>query len=272
MLEAHIPSLVDARRRHLAAGGKLVPTFDVLRASLVEIPEKYDRLEAPWRRERFGFDMSAARAICTNSWERADFKTDQLLAEPASWGRLDYHTIESSDVAGTVDLTVTRAGVVHGLGVWFDTELWAGIGFSNAPGCPDTVYGRAFFPLEEPLPVAVGDQVQVHLRADLVGAEYVYSWTTEVVCSARESARARLSQSTFYGNAIPLERIRKRAAGFQPRRNRDAEVDAAVLTAMTGQQSVRAIAAAVATRFPDRFKTSADAFAYVAGLSERYSE
>ena len=41
LLEHHIPSIADARRRHLAPGGVLVPLRDELRAAIVEAPAEY---------------------------------------------------------------------------------------------------------------------------------------------------------------------------------------------------------------------------------------
>ena len=144
LLQHHIPSILDARRRHLAPGGTMIPQRDELRIGLVETAKETERLIAPWTKERFGFEMGAARQIVTNTWDRTFLRPEQLLGDPAPWVTLDYEAIESPDVGATVTLTATRAGAAHGLAVWFDAVLCDGIGYSNAPGMPETVYRHRF--------------------------------------------------------------------------------------------------------------------------------
>src|SRR5688572_9108388 len=45
----HIPSIVDARSRFLAPGGILIPRRDVLWAAIVDTPDRYQELVAPWQ-------------------------------------------------------------------------------------------------------------------------------------------------------------------------------------------------------------------------------
>jgi hypothetical protein len=40
----------------------------------------------------------------------------------------------------------TRTGTGHGIVVWFEADLVEGVGFSNSPGAPETIYGSLFFP------------------------------------------------------------------------------------------------------------------------------
>ena len=51
-----------------------------------------------------------------------------------------------------------KAGIAHGLLVWFDAILTADIGFSNTPGNKNVadVYGRGFFPFLDPVSIARG--------------------------------------------------------------------------------------------------------------------
>jgi protein arginine N-methyltransferase 1 len=272
LLQHHIPSIVDARARHLVPGGVLVPARDDLFVSLVEAPDVYEKVVAPWKADRFGFDMSAARQVVTNTWERAFFQQGELLADPARWASLDYRTIESASVRGTVTLHPKRPGMAHGLVAWFDAVLSDGIGYSNAPGQPETVYGSGFFPFAEPLVFAPGDRLAVTFRADLVGGDYVMTWHTTVYQGDGETPVHDLRQSTFHGGPLPMEKVRRRAGAWRPSLNQDGEIDAAILRAMTGKCPLEAIAAQVHERFPGRFRTLTDAMARVSDLSERYSQ
>jgi protein arginine N-methyltransferase 1 len=272
LLQHHIPSIVDARRRHLAQGGVLVPARDELHVGVVEAAGEYERVIAPWTRDRFGFEMGAARQIVTNTWDRAFFRSEQLLGQPATWATLEYGSIESPNISGTMTVEANRTGMAHGLAVWFDAVLHGGIGYSNAPGMPETVYGSGFFPFAEPVPVEVGDRVAVRLRADLVGSDYIVTWQTTVRRGDDLTSVADLHQSTFFGGPIPMEKVRKRAGGHKPVLNNDGEIDAAILRAMTGKCPVDSIATQILERFPDRFRSRAEAMGRVSDLSERYSQ
>jgi len=44
----HIESIADARRRHLAPGGVMIPRRDIVRATVVHAPEPFLKVTAPW--------------------------------------------------------------------------------------------------------------------------------------------------------------------------------------------------------------------------------
>src|SRR5262249_7463053 len=142
----HLPSIVDARERLLAPGGVVIPQTDTLWAAVAEAPESYKPYNDPWSCNPYGLDMTAGRAIVTNSWSKRRIKPEQLLAEPKQWVTLDYRTVIQPNVRGDIRFTATRAGTAHGLGLWFDTTLVEGVGFSNSPAIPELIYGNAFLP------------------------------------------------------------------------------------------------------------------------------
>ena len=94
----HLPSIIDARRRFLAPGGRLIPQRDLLWAAVVEAPADYDRLTSRWVRQHFGLNMDAASQIATNRWKKVRIKADQLLSRPYCWSTMDYLTVASSNV------------------------------------------------------------------------------------------------------------------------------------------------------------------------------
>ena len=80
----HIPAILDARQRHLAPGGILIPKRDTVWMSLVESAKVYKELIGPWDHP-YGLDMEAAKGIVLNSWveENTDtFGKRNLLMEP----------------------------------------------------------------------------------------------------------------------------------------------------------------------------------------------
>ena len=53
-----------------------------------------------------------------------------------------------------------------------------GVTISNAPGRPKNVYGQLLLPWPDPIELVEGTTVDVSLRADLIGEEYVWTWET----------------------------------------------------------------------------------------------
>jgi len=153
----------------------MIPCCDTLWLSIVEAPDLYLRHVAPWAdsQRKEGYEVIGRYLV--NTWRRCELDVDHLLAPPQCWATLDWTSIEGSDVDATVMLTPVRAATVHGLLVWFDTELAEGVRLSNAPEQPPLIYGRAFLPLQSPVPVRPGDRVTVELSPyDLTRGRITY--------------------------------------------------------------------------------------------------
>ena len=195
----HIPAIVDARQRHLALNGILIPQKDSLWVSVVENATIYQNLLRSWTNP-YGFNMEPARQIILNQWHHDDtdlIRVRHLLTEPTNWATLDYRTITNPDVGAEVEQTAARDGTAHGLLVWFDAELIDGIGFSNAPQLakPAAVYGRGFFPFLKPVSLTAGDTIHLTLQANLVDDGYVWQWHT-CINSQNNKMLADFKQST----------------------------------------------------------------------------
>ncbi len=93
----HIPSIIDARTRHLGPDGRLIPKSDTLWAALVSAPFLYKELLKPWD-SPYGLKMKAAKEITLNGWsaDNTDLLTSRnLLVEPQIWFELDYSAVKS---------------------------------------------------------------------------------------------------------------------------------------------------------------------------------
>lgn len=196
ILTDSLPTLIDARRRFLQPAGVMVPRTDTLFVAAVESAESYRWHSGPWDERPFGFAMSAARRAAMNEWEKAGKGASKLLSRPQQWAALDYLRLETPDLSAEIRMPVECDGVLHGLLVWFDSELAPGIRFSNAPDAPGMVYGQAFFPLEDATPVTVGDEVTCSIRAKFVET-YVWSWETRIRLPSGE-LKGSTGQSTFF--------------------------------------------------------------------------
>ncbi len=189
----HIEAIVDARSRFLAPEGILIPRRDRLWAAIVEVPERYEEIVKPWSYN--GLTLSSARNLAVNTWSKIRVKRESLLGQPVCWHELDYRTMEEVNFRKDISFTANRRGTAHGLVVWFDAELFDGIGFSNAPGAEELIYGQAFFPFKVPFALANGDRVDVRLEARLIGDDYVWRWN---------------DQSTLLGVPLSISELHKR--------------------------------------------------------------
>jgi type I protein arginine methyltransferase len=264
-----IPAAMDARRRFLAPGGRLIPQRDILWAAVLEAPELYQSLLAPWNGDFCGLNLSLGWRLAANSYQKAEVKPEQLLVVPRFWATLDFATVESPDVAADIAWTVTRPGIGHGLLLWFDCILAPGIGFSNAPGEPDHVYGRTFFPWLEPVPLISGETVSVSLHADLVGDDYIWRWDTRIR-DVGGQVKADFRQSTFFGDPLSPAKLRQMASDHVPALAKDGQIDRLILELMDGQTSLGDIARRLVAECPHRFASEREALTRVGELSLKY--
>jgi protein arginine N-methyltransferase 1 len=197
---------VDARQRHLAPGGVLIPRRDTLWAALVEGRSVYNDLVKPWD-VPYGLTMDAARRHVLNSWSSdgtEDFRPRNLLMQPQVWAILEYASIQNPDITPPpIVQKANRSGTAHGVLLWFDAEIAEDIGFSNAPHSEKAaeVYGRGFFPLLEPVPIAKGDTITLNIQAELADGEYIWRWHTRI-CSQDNPAKIKADFEQFTVNTL----------------------------------------------------------------------
>ena len=266
LYEHHLASILDARARFLAPGGRLVPRCDRLQVACVEAPRQHAELTRPWSQPTLGVAMPAARGLVVNDLQKATFESHDLVTEPACWATLDYAAIDSTDVRGRVRLRARRSATTHGLAAWFDATLADGVGYSTGPSeaARASIYGQAFFPWPEPIELAAGDEVEIALGATLVGGQYVWTWETRC-------AQAHLRQSTFHAEPMSAAKLRLRAADNVVRVGGAASIDRSVLEGMEGGRPLGEIAAQLRAAHPDRFARWEDALAHVGELAARYA-
>jgi len=274
----HIATVVDARKRHLAPGGTLIPKRDKLWVALVEAGRTYKDLVKPWDYP-YGLAMEEARQIALNSWAEGDtdgFRPGNLLMAPHNWSVLEYESIVDPNVAGlNSSHKATRSGTAHGLLIWFDAELFEEIGFSNGPqeSRPAEVYGRGFFPLLAPVAIDEGDSIKLTIEAELVDGEYIWRWFTRI--QAREDAsviKADFKQSTANDSVLSPERLAGQAKNSRPVLGDAGQIDLFIMGKMDGRATVAQIAREMFSLFPDRFKDQGEALIHVYEVAQQYRD
>jgi protein arginine N-methyltransferase 1 len=269
LYDQSVVSLIDARTRFLKPGGWIVPARETMWAAVVSSPPAYKPIDA-WNTE-YGFDFSSMRRAAANTWRRRHLKQIELIVEPQCWAMLDYAEIPGPRIHGELAWTVGEAATGHGIALWFDAELAPGIALSNSPAADERVYGQAFFPWPDPTGLARGDEIGVHLRADLVGDHYVWTWRTQIVEPASKRIKMSCRQSSLLGELLGAGQLHRRAHSFAPDLNGDSSIDLHILDLMKKRLTLGEIATDLLTAFPNTFKDWHDALARVGVLSDRYS-
>ncbi|WP_072621848.1 50S ribosomal protein L11 methyltransferase [Spirulina major] len=265
---SHLATIIEVRDRHLAPNGVLIPQADRLWATLVHLPDIYHQYyHAPWQSQPYGFDFSAAQRYVINRWRKVRLRPEDCLVPSQPWATLDYPQLQSPDVQGDLQWDITTDCRCHGVGLWFDTTLWAGVGFSNGPDQPPLIYSQAFFPWPEPLDLQRGDRITLQLRANLVNQRYLWQWHSTI---ARGDRRTTFRQTTFNADPINPTSLAKRRHTHRPNLSGAGQMAQVALAAMAAGDSLGDIAQRLEEQFPDQFSRPAQALTWVTELSDRY--
>ena len=261
----HIPDVIDARERFLKPGGQIIPRKDSVFCAVAAADKHYRDQFLPWQSSPENVDLSPASRYVENAPSSVRFKPSQLLSTPVAWATIEYHSVAAANVRGEFALQAKRAGMAHGLLLWFETELLPDVKISNAPGRPKTVYGQFFLPWPQPIELTKGMGVDVTLRADLIGEDYVWTWESRV-------AENHFRQTSFAAAPLTAESLAKRAAHHRPTLGREGTIAQFVLERMSGSLSLAEIGAELARAFPERFRSEREGFDYAAKLSGEFGE
>lgn len=158
-------SILDARTRLVVPDARIVPSRLELSIVPVELPERHARHITWWNERRYDLDLSAMRVFASNSILFLNAETDAHLAAPATIIDVDLTTAASTLVRGNARFTAWRDATLHGFMLWFTATLVDGITItSEARG--ETHWAHGFFPLEEPIAVPRGAEIDVQLQTD----------------------------------------------------------------------------------------------------------
>src|SRR5207245_225118 len=153
-----------------------------------------------------------------------------------------------------------------------DADLAEGVGFSNAPGAPETIYGCLFFPWTQAVAVARGDIVCVSLSAKLVENEYVWRWTTRIKpLGGPDTSLIYFDQSQLAGAVLSTTQLHRIAADHIPRLSEEGVLRRRAFELMDGRTSLEEIAHKLTAEFPRRFSNWQQALSYASVISQEFS-
>ncbi len=218
LFEEHIPTLVHAREHFLKAGGVLMPRSSRLFCAPISSSELYARIVEPWRSVP-GVDFSPVETRVLHTPHPLWVEPQHFAGEPRCWAELDYTTIVSPNVSGTVTWTLptsqTGPRIIHGVALWFESTLYGDITCSSGPWSPGSVHATMVLPLLTPLEMSANETLRFTIDATLVAGRYVITW----------QAGDRERQSTFLAEPRSGQSLAEREEGV-PRASAEVPADA----------------------------------------------
>ncbi len=260
--------LLDARKRFLKPGGRIVPRSLQLFVAPVEI--KDGRNLDIWNKDRYGLDLSSLRRFAANTDYHIRVGPEEVLAPPALLSTIHFQEVSSPYVAGETRSVAARDGVMHGLAAWIALELAPGISFTNSPLAPTVDWLHSFFPIETPVELKKDDRVLAKIQTN--NGE-VWRWNIQIenanADTGSSTMKARFDHSTLWNFPLDPAQVKKQFPGYAPKLSRRGEAEKFLLSAFDGQQSAAELTGELLERFSDCFPSKAAAAQFVARVIER---
>ena len=169
---------IDARRRFLREGGRVVPRTVELWMAAAESWDDHAEV-SDWSAPFLPVDYTAARRRAEQTLWSADLAADDLLTPPTPVAEVDLRMVEDPVVDASGELRVHRDGTLHGMACWFRSELADGISLTNAPPTPSPSWCQGFLAVPRPLAVTAGDLLDWQIGVSADGAEW--KWRIDVI-------------------------------------------------------------------------------------------
>jgi predicted RNA methylase len=242
MGEGMVGFLIDARRRFLKPGARVIPAA----VDLHVVPVQSDRLYAQLHDrppDRHGIDLSPIRHYQVNNVHMPHLDAGGFLSRPARLLSSELDESATPDFDADVSTTITKAGIMHGICGWFRARLSPAVVLGTDPPSTDSSWAHAFFPLQNPVGVLPGDEISI--RIDTADNGSAWRWRTGVQRASKVVAGYDQTSSAGFPRAA--------ISADAPQTTLDGEVVGWVLQAMDGTRSVAQLQTEVLERFGSRF-------------------
>lgn len=249
--ESVFRSTIDARRRFLKPGGKLIPDWLELYLVPVESEAIWEERVGFWRNGLGGLDFSAVEGHAVSQRYITDCASKvSELAAPSMIAHISFSEVDKVPSVFHGESAIGKTGNLHGLVGYFRTGLSSGVVLSTAPEEPQTHWRQTFFPMQEAVSVEVGDEVRYQIRAVPQGDTMFWEWNTSVY---RNKVRiVGFSQCDLYISKAELAVGR---ADFRPVLTQEGEIRRRVFDLCDGTRSIEEISELVRAECPRRYKS-----------------
>lgn len=261
--EAGVFQVYEHARRWLAPGARLMPPAVTIAAAPVEHPEGFADATF-WRTPVAGVRMDPVLRWSTNTGYPYKFHARQLLSDERAANT--FPTVGAPALlAIDGEVTIARAGAMHGIAGWFSAELAPGVTLTNDPTRTFLDRRHVYLPLTRAAAVAPGDRVAIRLR--IRPADMLLRWAVEIGTAA---GVVRETHSTLEGMLLTREELRSQDPGGRPRLSDRGQARATVLELCDGARSLAEIEHEVQARHASLFATPGEAQVFVAEVVSRY--
>lgn len=254
--------VIDARKRLVVEGGRVIPCAVELWAAPVQV-DPFPQALAGWRDPLLPFDFSVGYGLASNNLHPVQLEVAELLGESACLSRVDLGGEIRDEIEADASFVVSRAGRLHGVGLWFLAELAPGIILSNAPPNPAPSWVHWLLPAQRRRTVTAGDRIDLHLRISENGCHWSWSF-------GGGSAESEIHPQTTRRGQLTSLRPLSAGSEMTPKRTQAAQVDLFILQAMDGRTSMEEIVHKVGVQFPDFLGGPEAARARVLELCDTY--
>lgn len=86
-------------------------------------------------------------------------------------------------------LVAARAGEINALATWFEVDLAPGVPLTNAPDAPRTSWMHLTLPLDPPIVVSEGSEVDVELTPRVTAGRSLYTWNAGLAGAPKSERR-----------------------------------------------------------------------------------
>jgi predicted RNA methylase len=158
-------TIADARDRMLRPGGRILPaSVELLAAPVEAVP---DTVDPDYLDTVENLDFSPFGELYRQLPQRAYVPRESELAPVQRLVRLDSRTLTAE---GTIPcrtrFAFSRVGTLAGFALWFDAVLADGVDMSSRDPQPANHWGQTFLPVPRPMPVVLGELVDLELEMD----------------------------------------------------------------------------------------------------------
>jgi protein arginine N-methyltransferase 1 len=255
--------MIDARRRMLKPGGRMIP--ERLRLYLAGVRSRACRsLLDTWETSDVPADFNWLRSYAVSTKHPVDYRPAEIVTEPVLSGAVELGEDVAETLAFKATLLAEDEGVIDGIGGWFDCDLGGGVSMTNSPLARDRIKRyQIFLGFDQPLAVKPGDSVEVSVRVGHQNS--VMAW------SVRDPATGRLQKYSNWAS-MPMAISERMKPSVAPRtfneRGRAVKIVLGYIdNAMTGEE----IEQAVLRDHPDLFPSPQEIARFVRDELARYS-
>lgn len=164
-----LPAMLDAKKRLLKDGGKMIPgTVKVWFAPCEHMDWEFT---AKRLHDCMGFDLLPDAPEFDLGLPSTIIKTPELLSDSAVFADIDIMNISSDTISNQLTFEIAKDGVLTGFAGWFETELAEGVKFATNPSGLTTHWNQGLLPLRVPQKIKAGQKIKltIEISPDISG-------------------------------------------------------------------------------------------------------